>query len=77
MLEDAIFKKIFDWSKRHCDRQGIKQTPNTIKYVLKEILPFIKFEHLRPATMATIVRENELLPPEILLDILCKSIVKP
>uniref|UniRef100_A0AC34F047 BTB domain-containing protein n=1 Tax=Panagrolaimus sp. ES5 TaxID=591445 RepID=A0AC34F047_9BILA len=76
MLEDAFFRKVFDWAKRHCDRQGINPTPKNLKYFLNEILPFINFEHLRPVTMATIVRENDLLPADDFIDYLCKSIVK-
>uniref|UniRef100_A0A914YHF0 BTB domain-containing protein n=1 Tax=Panagrolaimus superbus TaxID=310955 RepID=A0A914YHF0_9BILA len=74
--EDALFAKIYEWAKYDCRHRGLKEESNNIKETMKDLLPYIRFGNLKPYTLATIVRSNNLLPLEELVSYLCNVAVK-
>uniref|UniRef100_A0AC34G4C6 BACK domain-containing protein n=1 Tax=Panagrolaimus sp. ES5 TaxID=591445 RepID=A0AC34G4C6_9BILA len=74
--EDALFAKIYEWAKHDCRHRGLKEESNNIKETLKDLLPYIRFSNLKPYTLATIVRPNNLLSLEDLVSYFCTIALK-
>uniref|UniRef100_A0A914PJJ5 BTB domain-containing protein n=1 Tax=Panagrolaimus davidi TaxID=227884 RepID=A0A914PJJ5_9BILA len=70
--ENQIFKKVYEWATKITDEQNV--LTENVKMILEPFLPFIKFEDLEPITLATIVKDDNLLDPEHFSDIICKAV---
>ena len=66
--------QVFTWARKQCEINEMEANSTNIKEILADILPFINFEKLEPFTLASIVRDNDLMDSNQLLDLLCKKI---
>uniref|UniRef100_A0A914QPN7 BTB domain-containing protein n=1 Tax=Panagrolaimus davidi TaxID=227884 RepID=A0A914QPN7_9BILA len=73
--EEVLFKAIIEWSKQECTRNKCDINAENIQIILSQIIPHIKFQDLKPLTLATTASEFKLLPEDNMLDVLRKSVI--
>uniref|UniRef100_A0A914XWW3 BTB domain-containing protein n=1 Tax=Panagrolaimus superbus TaxID=310955 RepID=A0A914XWW3_9BILA len=74
--EDVLFKAIIEWAKQECVRKKFDINAKNMNTVLSQIILHIKFQDLKPLTLATTVTDYKLLTNEKMLECLRKAVIE-
>jgi hypothetical protein len=67
--EIDLFKGVLRWSVAECKRQGKKDTTETKRDILTDIIPLVRFPVMAMEDVATFVSPSQMLSPNQLLEV--------